>query len=105
VAQLPVYSTQLLRASSSTGLIHLDVPAGYVCVVRDIDAVAAPTSGNTLQAFVDGTAFWIVELGVEASFTWQSWRGRQVTLPAGLVQFSSSDVVDVVVSGYLLTLP
>jgi hypothetical protein len=103
----PIYSTRFFQISGLTGTHPYTVPAGFVAVVRDLDAFADPTiSGSDL--FFQGVAtqtIWWNNFPVDQR-SYGSFRGRQVFNP-GETWFVTvdGDPVDVTVSGYLLTTP
>ena len=107
-----VYSTQFHQGRDDTGWTYLLSDPSFIVVVRDIDAFfgggaeggAANFVGNLGQTFA-----YFPFTGLEsASF---SWRGRQVFLPgqsfgmttSGLIGPGPAPGVDVMVSGYLLS--
>lgn len=104
---LPVYSIQMY-ANNLNGGASVTVPAGVKWVVRDID-VSYVTSSSTradLYVVMTGVIVWYQALetmslpGVSAA-----WRGRQVIDPGDTLQFITSELLGIKVSGYALTLP
>jgi len=102
---LAVYSTRFILRPFMTGYQSYLVPVGYVAVVRDLDVVTEPTSGNVILLAIAGNTIFISELGVEPAFTNQEWRGRAVAYPGDLISLDTSDTASGHVSGYLLTSP
>lgn len=104
-----VYSTQLLLASPSAPNLSFEVPDGYVCVIRDIDAYQdIGAYGLTLRVADSTTAPQVAVVngyadGVSNTF---AWRGRIVLPPLGYFQVYVSDVgtdYGIYVGGYLLS--
>ena len=102
---IPVYSTRFILEHGATGPHSYLVPAGFVAIIRDVDVTTQPTGGCNILLVVDLALLWIVELGLEPQFTYQSWRGRQVVPGGGVMTLDTTDTADYAVSGYLLTSP
>lgn len=102
-----VYSTRFLQEVGLVGAAGYVIPAGFVGVVRDLDAyVAAPLLTST-DLFLVGAggqklAWWTTDADTT---TTPEWRGRQVFAAGETVTVVSTGSVDVTVSGYLLTAP
>ena len=104
----PVYSTRFIAGFAPSVAGSYTVPAGFVAIVRDIDAwhEAGGSGSDYLYASVVslGGAFFYETF---AASQWISWRGRQVINPGEelVVQGNSTVNQSVMVSGYLLMLP
>lgn len=100
-----VYSTQLLQLhGASAG--SFEVPAGYACVVRDADCFYPGGAGQSAQ--LEGPAggiFAYFPFSAAINGVLVSWRGRQVFNPGDTIVFAATSDMDIMVSGYLLTLP
>lgn len=104
-----VYSSRFIQQHGLTSSASFAVPAGFIAVVRDLDAfIGSPVGTNDL--FMHGALgqaiFWdSAEIGTSK---YMSWRGRQVLEPGELlaveVSVGAFDAFDVTVSGYLLAL-
>ena len=104
---IPVYSYVLLANTGFMGTATLDVPAGSVVVVRDIDAVVGITAGGTIWAYdTNGVQFWGYTFGATlfGKFT-ASWRGRQVIPGPGTFSITTDYSADFRASGYILSQP
>lgn len=101
-----VYSYRFINVAGFLGHAAFEVPAGYVAVVRDIDACDFTPGGATIEAGIgDGAVFWIYTWPPETVGGWQGWRGRVVLQPGEQLVLNSSAELDMVASGYLLSLP
>lgn len=82
------------------------VPAGFVAVVRDMDAFIGSIIGNVGMVAKGSAAqvFWQETL-VAPGNTWVQWRGRQVLFAGESFSMEADDVMDLTASGYLLTAP
>lgn len=103
----PVYSSRFISAPGLSTTRSYTVPAGYIAIIRDLDAYGNITgfADLYLHGASGETLYW---------FHWSAlqqeavlWRGRQV-IYAGesfdvTVSTGGIDAVDVAVSGYLLT--
>jgi hypothetical protein len=100
-----IYSTRFMQAHAVTAL-SFTVPAGRVAIVRDADCFYAGGVGQSGQ--LEGPAG-----GIFAYFPYVAtingvaveWRGRQVFFEGETVTFAATAPLDIMVSGYLLTLP
>jgi hypothetical protein len=106
VAQ-PLYTSKILERHGLTGDVDYTVPDGYRLVIRDIAWwVAAPVaSGTTQYAFgpAGGTFVWFV---VDADTTVMHHEEARYVFNSGdTVTFHSDSSSDLLVSGYLLTIP
>lgn len=104
---LPVYSTPFFHVRGLSGAVTYTVPSGLVAVVRDIDIYSANGSpGNTVFRLEDGSSGATVvflDYGFSGSGMLM-WRGRQVwNAGQSFVITQLGDLIDVNVSGYLLT--
>lgn len=106
-----VYSLRIFASgglSVAAGQVGPIVPAGFVYVVRDIDALELTgVSGGQLQLISQvGTVVWFAGgLPGPAAGNW-SWRGRQVYNEGEQVGFKSgAGTWSMACSGYQLTLP
>jgi hypothetical protein len=101
-----VYSTRFYEGKNVTSGTIVTVPAGYIAIVRDIDAFfGGGIEGGALNVIgtLGQTFAWFPFTGLtSAAFT---WRGRQVFSAGESVRFVSGAGVDLTVSGYLLTAP
>lgn len=103
-----LYSTQFAAVQGLVASSHTyTVPAGFIAIVRDIDAFA-DTSGTSTFLVARGPAsnvFFYAEF-LLATTSSKEWRGRQV-LNTGetLVLQAGPAAVDVMASGYLLSMP
>jgi len=104
MAVVPIYSSVLLAEHDFTGESALEIPAGVVCVVRDIDSVAGISLGGTVWAYdTAGVQFWGYTFSsISGGKTTASWRGRQVIPGPGYFYISSDFSADFRASGYLL---
>lgn len=104
----PVYSTQLIGAAGLGNTnIGYTVPAGYVCVLRDVDAFCHPT-GSASAFVIAGNLSAVIWYWENASGFVGSgqWRGRQVFRPGQIITFEAQiGTYDFSASGYLLSLP
>jgi len=100
-----VYSTSFFAGQNETAF-DLVVPAGVVWIIRDIDAFfgggVSGAAANWLNP-TGGTFAYFPFVGLESSAF--EWRGRQCFQPGEHFAFVSGEGVDVMVSGYVLTLP
>jgi hypothetical protein len=108
----PVYSSQLLQARLPDNTTATEVvPAGVIWVVRDISGVIfpGPNSGTNVEVDADSTAIFTQEAPPGCSIPFH-WEGR-VVLAAGQALVASnqfgvlSTEVQLIISGYVLTLP
>lgn len=98
------YSTRFLAQSAAApGTYSYTVPAGYVAVLRDVDAFANDNvSGNVLYFTINNVAIagW-----VESALPLQSfaWRGRQVARAGEIIAVTVlGHLPHFMMSGYLL---
>lgn len=104
----PVYSSQLILGTSSTGYPSFDVPDGFTAVVRDF-SVWDEAGGAVVQLLIQNsgaapaiTAAVLGPLGVAA---YSQWQGRVVVPAGGIISCTITSVFtapDVYVGGYLL---
>jgi hypothetical protein len=102
----PVYSTEFFAIAGLSGTHTYIVPAGFIAILRDVDAYANVTvASRELHLIGDhGQTIWWQSWGTEDQFAAQ-WHGRQVIEPGGIIRAVTSDLIDVSASGYLLSLP
>lgn len=85
------------------------VPAGYVAVVRDVEALNSSASTDSLfiAATVPGPlTVTLTKFYDLAGETPAQWQGRVVLLAGdGLEVYSGVEVFEVMISGYLLSAP
>lgn len=83
----------------------MELGAGDVMVVRDIDAVAGASAGGLVWAYdTEGVQFWAYSFGtILSGKETASWRGRQVIVGPGFFYISTDFACDVRASGYLLS--
>jgi hypothetical protein len=99
-----VYSTRFLLADSLNGNLPYTVPAGYVAIVREMDAVARAGGGINVYLYVAGIA--IVNDNIPNVGTgYTQWRGDVVAKAGEIVMVSTTNVCNVYVGGYLLSSP
>jgi hypothetical protein len=105
-----VYSTQFYQGTPVAGLSNIyTVPAGYRAILRDLDGVLGFVDGN-LALFNLGVNFnGIYAQAIVGNQNLNlRWRGRQVLDPGDSITVTyvaTSATLQIVVSGYLLTLP
>jgi hypothetical protein len=102
----PAYSTNLLAIREEAGTFTYTVAAGFVVVVRDVDAFwsygLTPASLNVVGDLGETFAFWFAD-SVEPISQSFEWRGRQVFESGTSFSVITSSALDVRVSGYVLT--
>jgi hypothetical protein len=101
-----VYSELLVAELGLTGTATFTVPAGFRCVLRDLDAYNGGTfTSDTIFLHGQlGQAIWYGQTS-SSEGSYHSWRGRQVIDQGLTFAVAVSGTWDVTVSGYLLTLP
>lgn len=99
-----VYSTRLFGQQLVNGLVEVTVPAGFLWVVRHMTArnYGAPTPGVSV-GIVGVGALWYVALA--ANFGFADLDTRHVLNPGEQLYVVTTAPADVVVSGYVLSLP
>lgn len=103
---IPVYSIRFMAWAATETPTPYTVPAGYVAVVRDVDAVSGGGAiinwlwGINGECKIGGGQFT-----VEALNQFQQWRGRQVLNPGETIYVAADGAIDGAVSGYLLVIP
>lgn len=105
-----VYSTQFIVGTLAFGdSIFYEVPDGYLAIVRDINGVQFTDSSGPGNFTVDFDGVFWFQRGLpnytEAELFWQ---GRAVAPAPTTITATCSGVsggIEVVISGYLLTLP
>lgn len=101
-----VYSERFIAVAGLDGATSYTVPAGVVCVLRCIDAYANVTAAAR-ELHVIGSAgqtiWWAAWDTLDQSA--KQWQGRQVLHSGEALTITSSDLIDVSASGYLLQLP
>ena len=106
VAGYPVYSTRFINVAGFTGDAAFEVPSGYIAVVRDIDVVVFEPGAGTVEAGLGGSSvFWGYTWSFVTVLGWESWRGRQVLNAGEQLVLHSNAAMDMMASGYLLSLP
>lgn len=102
----PAYSANLLAEREFEGTATYTVAAGFVVVVRDIDAFwSFGLTGADLNAVGDlgeTFAYWSTDEELLSSQSFQ-WRGRQVFESGTSFSVITSSALDIRVSGYVLT--
>lgn len=101
-----LYSTRFAALVNQTSDVALEVPAGYVWIIRDLDVVEVTFAGDHVFAFRGsaGQDIWLVQSGTTVASSVFQWRGRQVLEPGDeLVLHVESGEWDVTVSGYVLS--
>lgn len=104
----PVFSSQLILGSDSTGYPSFDVPAGFTAVVRDFsqwDIAGGATTELVIQN--SGAAPGIVSARLENAgvAAYSQWQGRVVVPEGGIISLTVTHIFagpDVYVGGYLL---
>ena len=103
-----VFSTRFIAVHDQPVAIPATylVPAGFVAVVRDVDAYFG-SSLSVKTVFARGSAaqiFWQETVGANLA-GWRQWEGRQVIYAGETLSLFADELVDLTASGYLLTLP
>lgn len=100
---MTVYSTKLISQLCAAGsTLTYTVPAGYVCVVRDI-SITPEASGLTLARVFAGGNQIVFSVTSGVLNVTQSWEGRQVFNAGETIEASATGAgVYFMVSGYLL---
>jgi hypothetical protein len=82
------------------------VPAGFVAVVRCMDAYygLALSDRKVYAEGHVGQVFWQESVGPNLA-GWRQWTGREVFYAGETFRMFGDDVVDMTASGYLLELP
>lgn len=105
---LSVYSHRIYAEAGLNGSYVYTVPAGYVLVLRDIDAYANVTLASR-EIHVLGSAgqtiWWHAWNSTSNAQETAQWRGRQVLIAGETLTFTTSDLIDITASGYLLATP
>jgi hypothetical protein len=102
-----VYSTKLICVQGMSGIsVYTNTPSLNVAViVRDLDVYSAGIAGVNTFAMLGPTGnvifYWTWAAGLKQS---AMWRGRQVLNPGDTLTVEGGGV-DVMVSGYSLSLP
>ncbi len=101
----PVYSTRLLGAVGLVGTLSYTVPAGFVAVIRDLDAYngGGITVTNITLHGSGGQTIWQDDSTTLSRNS--AWRGRQVIFAGETFDVHTTGAWDVTVSGYLLSTP
>jgi hypothetical protein len=103
----PVYSTRFLAVQGLAGTSSFEVPAGFVAVIRDIDAYASTdlTAGRLYVKGPGDNVLFFNHWGLGDEDI-AEWRGRQICFEGESFVADSPDIpIDVAISGYLLTAP
>ena len=103
----PVYTTKLVEEHNLVGDFYAEVPAGSRLVIRDFSCYAnnAGLTPNYYYAFgPSGATFWWFTVDPDTT-VWRHDEGRWVFNPGDIVTFHTDGPADLLVSGYLLTLP
>lgn len=104
-----IYSQRLYSRSGQVagdGAVQVDVPAGKVMIVREVDGYSGDVGGPVVffeDHATGGT--WLVHQGPGLSTTSFQWTGRLVFESDGFNVRVDSGTWDVYVSGYLLDAP
>lgn len=98
-----VYSTRFLGVAGLNGTTAYVVPVGLVAVVRDIDAYANVSVASRELHIIGaaGQTIWWADWNTGDQVARQ-WRGRQVLEAGESLTVTTSDLIDVTISGYLL---
>lgn len=102
---LPVYSTRFIAEVGLNGTRTVVCPANFVLVLRDLDAYANVTFASR-ELYLHGSVGQTIyhdAWGEESQHSSQ-WTGRQIIQPGESFDVTTTDLIDVTVSGYLLTL-
>jgi hypothetical protein len=101
-----VYSTRMLSAFGVTSDIARGPPAGFVWVLKTLDAYYDNLAVGTarLKAF-GGSTIWVNTFSATAGPLYASWRGMYVLKPGETFVVNSSQPTDINVNGYQLSLP
>lgn len=79
-----VYSIVILAYHGITGVVTppWTAPAGYVTILRDMDAFCSSDLGGVLQLYDEGArTFWSESVEPSPNGNWVQWNGRQVFEP------------------------
>lgn len=99
------YSAVLFEVSgfTSTTPVPVDVPAGKVMVVRDIEIYTTATPGDAVffMSIATGGTWFNGSSGI-GIINWLQWQGRQVFRDAGFSVKVNGSAWDLRVCGYLL---
>jgi hypothetical protein len=110
-----LYSQNLLDARNESNQSFV-VPAGFVCVVRDVDTyngteLTIETLTFQLQTLTTGATIWLWTDTLPISPQSRQWTGREVLIAGDGLVFSAYDQssspvgVDCRINGYMLTAP
>lgn len=102
----PVYSQRFAHELGLNGTLVINLPAGFVPVLRDFDVYNG--SGGVASVFLQGAlgqAIYVHRWEVGDGASHEQWTGRQVFLPGETCAIVTSLAMDVTLSGYLLSLP
>lgn len=101
-----VYSICFIAHQGLNGTDTYVCPEDRVLVIRDLDAYANVTlaSRELYLLGANGQTIYHDAWGEESQHSSQ-WSGRQVIEPGQSFSVHTTDLIDVTVSGYLLTLP
>jgi hypothetical protein len=106
-----VYSTQFVAAQGFTGSAGLGFipPSGFTAVVRSFSAYTSSLLAGAvyLQDLGSSAEFWPTQPPALGAGGYASFQEGRVVCPNGfqVLLDDPTDHVDVIVSGYLLTLP
>jgi len=105
MAYAPVYSNALISVQGLDGTFEYTVEDGYVAILRDLDVYyGCGVAGGDIDLI--GSAeqtIWHESSGAPSGWVYWAWRGRQVIGSGQTVKVSTTDAMDVSLSGYLLT--
>lgn len=106
-----VYSIRIFASASltaSSGIVGPVVPADFVYVLRDVDAVELTGSGTGAFQIIAQTlgVLYAFQRGATLASAVAQWRGRQVYGPGEKVGFEVvTGTWSIAASGYQLSLP
>lgn len=101
-----IYSTSFAHVSLTPSVNNtlFTCPAGYVAVLRDIDAFCESAGTQTVFFFFTAPGLPFTGLEFASANSWAQWRGRQVFgVGQELVASPSAGTIVVKISGYLLS--
>lgn len=106
MSSFPVYSVRFLANQLVNSDAAFLVPGGYRAVVRSVAITQTSPGGFICEVGIGGAAnFFAVSLGLTSDVTMASYECRHVVEAGEQIVAHGVGTGDVVVSGYLLTLP
>lgn len=101
-----VYTVRMMQVRGLDGIKDVQVPRGFLWVVRCMDFYANVTFASREVHVIGagGQTFFWKDWNTEDQFAIQ-WTGRQVLHAGERLRVQTSDLIDVTISGYQLSLP